>query len=65
MGSKDNLCCRLPLIHTQCVTRLDNCKPVDYSTCMNITIVELAEFRRQVQDLLDEDEQEKLITYLW
>lgn len=36
---------------------------MDYPIYMN-TVVGLAEFRRQVKDLLDEDEQEKLITYL-
>jgi len=37
---------------------------MDYPIAMNITVVELPEFRRRVEDLLAEDEQEKLITYL-
>jgi len=44
--------------------QLDICNPMDYPIAMNITVVELPEFRRRVEDLLAEDEQEKLITYL-
>lgn len=42
---------------------LDFCNPADYHSPM-ITVVELPEFRRRVEDLLDEDEQKELITYL-
>lgn len=43
---------------------LDICNPVDYSIAMHITVVELPEFRRRIEHLLSESEQEKLVTYL-